>query len=177
MTVFSRLLGPSPLWAALACWGVAAVLCAAAWETGQRFPVIGLLAVGLAPFVALYFFFRGLARFARCRAHWATRRAAEKKGLSPDWACCSGGYLLVDETRGLWVGNGVVGDFADLACIRCSSNGQAHRLELLRPDKEKPEASIGMGSLQELQDTAQRLGAAVGRRQGVVPAIDFPEEP
>lgn len=153
----TRLIGPSPLARGLARWALGGVLSFAAWQFHRVAPMPGLVAVGLAPFANMYLFFRGLSLMHRGILHWKTCRAARRLGLAPDWGTSGGGYLLVDESRGVWVANGASGRLDALADVICRVRDQAFLLDLHEDKDAAPVASVGMGDAQELEAVAARL--------------------
>lgn len=162
----TRLIGPSPLAQGLARWVLGGVLSFAAWQIHTVAPLPGVIAVGLAPFANIYLFFRGLSLMHRGILHWKTCRAARRLHLAPDWGSCGGGYLLVDERRGVWVANGVSGALDALADVTCRVRDQAFLLNLHEDKTAAPVVSVGMGDAQELAAVAARLARAAAECRG-----------
>ena len=167
-----RLLGPSPFVQGVARWPLAGVLSFAAWQFHRVAPLAGLVGVGLAPFANMYLFFRGLSLMHRGILHWKTCRAARRLGLAPGWGSSGGGYLLVDEDRGMWVANGVSGTLDTLADVTCRVRDQAFVLELREAKDAAPVVGVGMNDAAELEAVAARLvrsAAEYRKRQAVAP--------
>lgn len=162
-----RLLGSSPCLHGLRDWLFAVLSAVAAWHVYNLFPISGLIAIGVAPFATMYFFFKGLSGMSRALPYWKTRLRAQRLGLVPTWGSAAGGFVLVDLEQGLWVANGVFGTFTALSRLACRSNGQAFRLELfLEPDDTVPAASVGLSGPEELLTAARIFQNAVTRARG-----------
>lgn len=170
----TKLIGPSPLVQGLARWLLGGALCFAAWQIHRVAPLPGLIAVGLAPFVNMYLFFRGLSLMHRGILHWKTSRAATRLHLAPDWGSCGGGYLLVDESRGVWVANGASGTLDALADVTCRVRDQAFLLDLHEDKDAAPVVSVGMGDAQEMEAVAARLVRAVAEHKAQRPRDHHP---
>lgn len=170
------LMGRPPFWAALGYWVLGVALAVGAWHGYLLYPRAGLVLIGLAPFANLYFFFRGLNLLARCPAYIRTTSAARRLGLAPTWGCCAGGFLLVDELQGLWVGNGIGGRFDELARLVCWTDGHAHYVELWTDQGTRPRVRVGVGSEAELAAIGQRLQGNVARQCGHMPVLDQHDE-
>ena len=120
----------------------------------------------------MYLFFRGLSLMHRGILHWKTCRAARRLGLAPGWGSSGGGYLLVDEDRGMWVANGVSGTLDTLADVTCGIRDQAFVLELREAKDAAPVVGVGMNDAAELEAVAARLvrsAAEYRKRQAVAP--------
>lgn len=167
-----QLLGPSPFMQGVARWALAGALCFAAWQFYRVAPLAGLVGVGLAPFANMYLFFRGLSLMHRGILRWKTCRMAERLGLEPDWGSSGGGYLLVDESRGVWVANGVSGTLEAIADVTCRVRDQAFLLELREEKDAPPLIGVGMNDAAELEAVAARLlrsAAECRARQAAAP--------
>ncbi|MEG1609957.1 MAG: hypothetical protein RR317_02100 [Bilophila sp.] len=183
MSTVSRLLGPPPCIQGFLRWGLAGLTSLGAWHLHQWAPVPGLVVIGLAPFVNMFLFFRGLSFMSRTIPYCKTRLCARRLRLTPTWGSASGGYLLVDESAGLWVADGVAGRFDELSVLAYRSDGQAFRLELYtrqganppryrkqrgmiqtitpRDVRDIPVASVGVDSFENLQNVAKRFHSAI----------------
>ena len=126
-----RLLGPLPLVRGLLRWGVAILCVLGAWHLYQWYPIAGLVAIGIAPVLSLFLFFRGLNLIVRTLAYWKTRRHLLATRLQPTWEDKGAGYFFVDEQRGLWVINGASGKLTDITRLHAHGDG----LNSTRPPK------------------------------------------
>lgn len=194
----SRILGPPPCLHGFLRWGLAVLASLGAWHLHQWAPIPGLVAIGLAPFVNMFLFFRGLAFMSRTIPYYKTRLCAGRLGLVPAWGSATGGYLLVDESAGLWIADGIAGRFDELSVLAYRTDGQAHRLELYtepgavppalrrargliqelpsKTGRSVPVASVGLGSLENLREVAHRLQCAVDSRTGNTLPLVFRDE-
>ncbi len=161
-----RLLGPPPLFRGLFRWSMGGLFALGAWHLYLWSPMPGLVAIGVTPVVAIFLFFRGLNLVARTVPYWKTRVLVRRLGLSPTWCDTEAGYLLMDETRGLWIVNGTGGDITGIRRLHGHSDWQGHRLEIHTDDKRKPAALYGFGSAEALRDAAERFGNAYAKHTG-----------
>ena len=123
------ILGPLPLLRGLFRWSLAVLFAVGAWHLYLWSPLPGLVAIGITPVLAIFFFFRGLNLVSRTLPYWKTRRLIRKLGMHPTWWNTGAGYLLSD-----W---------------------QMHRLDLYTTDTPKPTASYGFGSAEEIREAAK----------------------
>lgn len=194
----SRLLGPPPCMQGFLRWGLAVLASIGAWHLHQWAPIPGLVVIGLTPFLNMFLFFRGLAFMSRTIPYCKTRLCARRLGLAPAWGSATGGYLLVDESAGLWVADGIAGRFDELSVLACRSDGQAYRLEFYtepgavppalrrargliqevapKTGRSVPVASVGLGSLENLREVAHRLQSAIASRTGETLPLVFRNE-
>lgn len=159
------LLGPSPLLKGLCMWGLGAGYCVAAWHVNQAAPMLGLALMGLAPFVNLFCFFRGLTCLRRAYLRWRTVRVATRLGLSPTWGDGRAGFFLVDEAKGFCVLNGLPLPFAEVDGLKLVSTFMAHTLEFERRKASPREARfvIGFADAATLRAATTRLHEALCR--------------
>ncbi len=172
----TRTLGKTLFWAGFRLWSFALLFCFAAWEAGKHFPLVGIVLIGTAPFVALFCFFRGLTAFRRHMTATKTRRKAKELGLVPTWSIASGGFLLLDDTRGLWAGNGSGGTFNDLDRLICVNNEHSYILELWTTTSGQPQARIGLDSTIELKQTADHVQKAATPHRAAPLDVFFDEQ-
>ena len=161
-----RLLGPPPLFRGLFRWSLAVLFAFGAWHLYLWSPMPGLVAIGVTPVIAIFLFFRGLNLVARTAPYWKTWSLVRRLGLSPTWWDTGAGYLLMDETRGLWIVNGTGGNIVDIRRLHGRSDWQGHRLEIHMNDERKPAAFYGFGSAEDLRDAAERFGRAYAGHTG-----------
>lgn len=157
------LLGPSPLVAGLFMWVLGVVYCVVAWHVNATAPIPGLALMGLAPFVNLFCFFRGLTHLRRAWMRRKTSRVARQLRLTPSWGSGSAGFFLVDETRGFCVINGLSASFADIESLKRTSTFMAHTLELVRRNATPRTTRFVIGFSDEtaLELAATRLHQAI----------------
>lgn len=160
------LLGPLPLLRGLLRWCLAALFVIAAWHLYLWYPLPGLVAIGIAPVVVLFLFFRGLNLVSRTLPYWKTRRALKTLRLRPTWSDTGAGYFFVDEQRGLWVVNGVSGRLTDITRLRAHTYGIGHRLDLFTRAEGKAAVSYGFPDAQTLRDAAERFRRACFAHSG-----------
>ena len=160
-----RLLGPLPLVRGLLRWGVAILCVLGAWHLYQWYPIAGLVAIGSAPVLSLFLFFRGLNLIVRTLAYWKTRRHLLATRLQPTWEDKGAGYFFVDEQRGLWVINGASGKLTDITRLHAHGDGLGHRLELYATS-QKPAAFYGFRDDAALREAAERLQRACFAHSG-----------
>lgn len=91
------ILGPLPLLRGLFRWSLAVLFAVGAWHLYLWSPLPGLVAIGITPVLAIFFFFRGLNLVSRTLPYWKTRRLIRKLGMRPTWWNTGAGYLLIDE--------------------------------------------------------------------------------
>ena len=103
------ILGPLPLLRGLFRWSLAVLFAVGAWHLYLWSPLPGLVAIGITPVLAIFFFFRGLNLVSRTLPYWKTRRLIRKLGMRPTWWNTGAGYLLIDERQGSWIINGTAG--------------------------------------------------------------------
>lgn len=115
----------------------------------------GLVAIGIAPVLAIFLFFRGLNLVGRTLPYWKTRSLVRKLGMLPTWWNTGAGYLLIDERQGLWLVNGTAGKIVDIKRLHGHSDWQMHRLDLYTTDTPKPTASYGFGSVDEIREATE----------------------
>ncbi len=149
------ILGPLPLLRGLFRWSLAVVFATGAWHLYLWAPLPGLVAIGITPVLAIFFFFRGLNLVSRTLPYWKTRRLARKLNMLPTWWNTGAGYLLLDEQQGLWLANGTAGKIADIKRLHGHSDWQMHRLEIYTKDSPTPTASYGFGSCEEIGEAAK----------------------
>lgn len=140
------ILGPLPLLRGLFRWSLAVLFAVGAWHLYLWSPLPGLVAIGITPVLAIFFFFRGLNLVSRTLPYWKTRRLIRKLGMRPTWWNTGAGYLLIDERQGSWIINGTAGMIVDIKRLHGHSDWQMHRLDLYTTDTPKPTASYGFGS-------------------------------
>lgn len=140
------ILGPLPLLRGLFRWSLAVLFAVGAWHLYLWSPLPGLVAIGITPVLAIFFFFRGLNLVSRTLPYWKTRRLIRKLGMHPTWWNTGAGYLLIDERQGSWIINGTAGMIVDIKRLHGHSDWQMHRLDLYTTDTPKPTASYGFGS-------------------------------
>ncbi len=155
-----QVLGPLPLLRGLFRWSLAVVFTAGAWHIYLLAPVPGLVAIGLAPVISIFCFFRGLNLVGRTLPYWKTRLHIRKLGMNPTWWDNQAGYFVIDEQQGLWIVNGSVGTIPGLIRLHGHSDWMGHRLELYAKDDACPTACYGFGSEKELKETAERFQKA-----------------
>lgn len=157
------LLGPSPLCKGLIMWLLGAAYCVAAWHVNKAAPMLGLALMGLAPFVNLFCFFRGLTCLRRAYLRWSTVRAARRLQLVPTWGDGRAGFFLVDEKNGVCALNGKTLPFDEVAGLTLVSNFMAHTLEMERRNAapHAPRFIIGFADAATLRAAADRLHQAV----------------
>ena len=126
-----------------------------AWHLYLWSPLPGLVAIGITPVLAIFFFFRGLNLVSRTLPYWKTRRLIRKLGMHPTWWNTGAGYLLIDERQGSWIINGTAGMIVDIKRLHGHSDWQMHRLDLYTTDTPKPTASYGFGSAEEIREAAK----------------------
>ena len=130
------ILGPLPLLRGLFRWSLAVLFAVGAWPLYLWSPLPGLVAIGITPVLAIFFFFRGLNLVSRTLPYWKTRR-------------------LIDERQGSWIINGTAGMIVDIKRLHGHSDWQMHRLDLYTTDTPKPTASYGFGSAEEIREAAK----------------------
>ena len=172
-TAIGRFLGPPPLLRGLFRWSLAVLFTLGAWHLYLWSPVPGLVAVGVAPVLAIFLFFRGLNLITRTVPYWKTRKLARRLGLSPTWWNTGAGYLLIDETRGLWIANGAGGAVAAIRRLHGHSDWQAHRLDIFTDGERTPSVSYGFGNAGELRDAAERFARTYAERTGTELPVTF----
>ncbi len=163
---------PSPFFRGLWRWVLAVLFSFGAWQIYVLAPLPGLIGVGLAPFVNMYLFFRGLGFMQRGILHWRTVRTARRLQLEPGWGASSGGYLLVDDKKGLWVGNGRAGRLSELGSLCCRVEERAFLLELRKDEDSAPLVSVGVEDEAELELVCARL-AESARGHGAAPRVKY----
>ena len=136
------ILGPLPLLRGLFRWSLAVIFAVGAWHLYLWSPLPGLVAIGITPVLAIFFFFRGLNLVSRTLPYWKTRRLVRKLGMHPTWWNTGAGYLLIDERQGLWIINGTAGMIVDIKRLHGHSDWQMHRLDLYTTDAPKPTAPL-----------------------------------
>ncbi len=151
------ILGPAPCWGGLFKWLVCFPIATAAWHLYMRYPVAGLVAVGLTPFACLFLFFYGLRQVVRTIPYVETIVRSRRMGINPTWGSGSGGFLLVDSLGGLWASDKAGGMLADITRLNLNTDGEAYLLEIFTHDEAEPAASIGMGSIQLLEAVSHHL--------------------
>lgn len=161
-----RLLGPPPLLRGLLRWGVAVLCVLGAWHLYQWYPLPGLVAIGIAPVLSLFLFFRGLNLIARTLPYWKTRRSLLATRLQPTWEDRGAGYFFVDEQRGLWIINGASGKLTDIARLHAHGDGLGHRLDVYAASDKKPAAFYGFHDDETLRAAAERLQRACFAHSG-----------
>ena len=124
------ILGPLPLLRGLFRWSLAVLFAVGAWHLYLWSPLPGLVAIGITPVLAIFFFFRGLNLVSRTLPYWKTRRLIRKLGMRPTWWNTGAGYLLIDERQGSWIINGTAGMIVDIKRLHGHSDWQMHRLDL-----------------------------------------------
>lgn len=149
------ILGPLPLLRGLFRWSLAVLFAVGAWHLYLWAPLPGLVAIGIAPVLAIFLFFRGLNLVARTLPYWKTRRLIRKLDMFPTWWNTGAGYLLIDEQQGLWLVNGTAGKIVDIKRLHGHSDWQMHRLDLYIADTPKPTTSYGFGSTEEICEAAE----------------------
>lgn len=149
------ILGPLPLLRGLFRWSLAVLFAVGAWHLYLWSPLPGLVAIGITPVLAIFFFFRGLNLVSRTLPYWKTRRLIRKLGMRPTWWNTGAGYLLIDERQGSWIINGTAGMIVDIKRLHGHSDWQMHRLDLYTTDTPKPTASYGFGSAEEIREAAK----------------------
>lgn len=148
-------LGPLPLLRGLFRWSLAILFAVGAWHLYLWSPLPGLVAIGITPVLAIFFFFRGLNLVSRTLPYWKTRRLIHKLGMYPTWWDTGAGYLLIDGRQGSWIINGSAGMIVDIKRLHGYSDWQMHRLDLYAADTAEPTASYGFGSAEELHEAAE----------------------
>lgn len=151
------LLGPAPCWKGFFRWGLCIPITAGSWYLYKSYPMGGLVAIGLTPFLCLFLFFYGLAQISRTIPYARTVIRAHRMGMSPVWGSSSGGFLLSDPHTGLWASDKAGGELQSITRIHLHSDGDAHQLKIFMTDDETPAAIIGVGSPALLEATAKRL--------------------
>ena len=136
-------LGPLPLLRGLFRWSLAILFAVGAWHLYLWSPLPGLVAIGITPVIAIFFFFRGLNLVSRTLPYWKTRRLIHKLGMHPTWWDTGAGYLLIDERQGSWIINDSAGMIVDIKRLHGYSDWQMHRLDLYAADTAEPTASYG----------------------------------
>ena len=136
-------------------WSLAVLFAVGAWHLYLWSPLPGLVAIGITPVLAIFFFFRGLNLVSRTLPYWKTRRLIRKLGMRPTWWNTGAGYLLIDERQGSWIINGTAGMIVDIKRLHGHSDWQMHRLDLYTTDTPKPTASYGFGSAEEIREAAK----------------------
>ena len=121
------ILGPLPLLRGLFRWSLAVLFAVGAWHLYLWSPLPGLVAIGITPVLAIFFFFRGLNLVSRTLPYWKTRRLIRKLGMHPTWWNTGAGYLLIDERQGSWIINGTAGMIVDIKRLHGHSDWQMHR--------------------------------------------------
>ena len=149
------ILGPLPLLRGLFRWSLAVLFAVGAWHLYLWSPLPGLVAIGITPVLAIFFFFRGLNLVSRTLPYWKTRRLIRKLGMRPTWWNTGAGYLLIDERQGSWIINGTAGMIVDIKRLHGHGDWQMHRLDLYTTDTPKPTASYGFGSAEEIREAAK----------------------
>ena len=157
-------LGPLPLLRGLFRWSLAILFAVGAWHLYLWSPLPGLVAIGITPVLAIFFFFRGLNLVSRTLPYWKTRRLVRKLGMHPTWWNTGAGYLLIDERQGSWIINGTAGMIVDIKRLHGHSDWQMHRLDLYAADTAEPTASYGFGSAEELHEAAEIFQNAYASR-------------
>lgn len=157
-------LGPLPLLRGLFRWSLATLFAVGAWHLYLWSPLPGLVAIGITPVIAIFFFFRGLNLVSRTLPYWKTRRLIHKLGMHPTWWDTNAGYLLIDERQGSWIINGSAGMIVDIKRLHGYSDWQMHRLDLYAADTAEPTASYGFGSAEELHEAAEVFQNAYASR-------------
>lgn len=163
---FHRQLGPAPCWKGLFRWVLCWPIAIGAWHLYLNYPVGGLLAVGLTPFVCLFLFFRGARQIGRTLPYAKTILRAKRLGMNPSWGCSRGGFLLVDPQAGLWASDRAGGSLGDIIRLLRHEDIDSYRLEIFTKKmddeptesaEEEPFAVIGMGGTAHLNETAEHL--------------------
>lgn len=157
------LLGPSPFVAGVLMWTFGVGYCVTAWHVNANAPLVGLALMGLAPFVNLFCFFRGLSCIRRAWLRWRTSQVAQRLFLSPTWGDGSAGFFLVDENKGFCVINGRYIAFNDIVSLKSTITFMAHTLEMVRRDAtlRTPRLIIGFTDVDALKVATSRLHLAV----------------
>ena len=75
--------GPLPLLRGLFRWSLAVLFAVGAWHLYLWSPLPGLVAIGITPVLAIFFFFRGLNLVSRTLPYCKTRRLIRKLGMRP----------------------------------------------------------------------------------------------
>lgn len=170
-----RFLGPPPLFRGLLRWTLAAIFPVLTWQIYLHFPILGLIAVGIAPVVVLFLFFRGLNMFTRTVAYLKTRSLASTLNMRPTWGIAVGGFLLLDEQGGRWIIDGKTGTVSDLSRIHCHSDWLSFRLELYE-GKTCPTVRYGLESTESLMAAAHRFQNTALSLTGHKPELTFRDE-
>ena len=121
------ILGPLPLLRGLFRWSLAVLFAVGAWHLYLWSPLPGLVAIGITPVLAIFFFFRGLNLVSRTLPYWKTRRLIRKLGMHPTWWNTGAGYLLIDERQGSWIINGTAGMKRSAKLRKFSKRPMPHR--------------------------------------------------
>lgn len=155
-----RLLGPLPLLRGLLRWGVAVLCVLGAWHLYRWSPIPGLAAIGIAPVLSLFLFYRGLNLITRSVPYWKTRKRLLELRLQPTWQDTGAGYFFVDEQRGLWIINGVSGRVTDIVRLHAHGDGLGHRLDVYTSSGKKAAAFYGFHDDETLRAAAERFQRA-----------------
>lgn len=153
-------LGPSPAWKGVVWWAAGIGYCVAVWHVQQSYPLLGLGLMGLAPFVNLFCFFRGLTAFRRGWLRWRTHRKAGAMDLETVWGSGLAGFLLVDDVRGICIANGRAIHFADVEALECRATHMAYRLFLYEKGQDRLRTrpfDVGFADEAALLAAARRL--------------------
>lgn len=151
------LLGPAPCWKGFLRWGLCIPVTAGSWYLYTLYPLGGLVAIGLTPFVCLFLFFHGLAQVSRTIPYLRTLLRARRMGMVPVWGSASGGFLLCDPDAGLWASDKAGGSLQAITRLHLHTDGEVHRLEIFMDSNEDPSAVVGMGNPAQLETISERL--------------------
>lgn len=159
-------LGPSPVWKGAVWWATGVGYCLTAWHVQQSEPLLGLGLMGLAPFVNLFCFFRGLNALRRGWLRWRTYRKASAMGLGAAWGSGLAGFLLVDEEQGVCIANGKTVLFADVEAVECRATHMAYKLFVYEKGQDRLRTrpfDVGFADETALLSAARRLMSGMER--------------
>lgn len=167
----TKILGSCPALQSIGGWILAGILTFVFWQIYILDNVFGLIGIGLSQFFNLYLFFRGIYILPRTIPWWKSKKRASQLNLDPDYGYTSTDFMLIDESRGIWVINGKSGNLAELSLLKTRTDDQTLFLDIYTQDFEAPLISLTIKTQQDMLEISNNLLQSVQKCGGVAKII------